>query len=122
MKARFRPGFLMPAIIRQPSPTRALTNRRNTTRGHAMQAFQENLVALGALLKQTNAARGEFSTRTTRPMPRSNIQFQVISESDSCYQVVELTTRAVRDTFTTYKAAMNFAQRLEAKDNLRLVQ
>jgi hypothetical protein len=87
-----------------------------------MQAFQENLAALGALLKLTNAARAEFSTRTTRPMPRSNIRFQVISESDSCYQVVELTTRAVQKTFTTYKAAMNYAQRLEAEDNLRLVQ
>jgi len=87
-----------------------------------MQAFQENIVALGALLKLTNAARGEASKRTKRPVPRSKIRFQVISERADCYQVVEQATQSVCETFTTYKGAMTFAYRLEAKDNLRLVQ
>lgn len=123
MKARFRPGFLMPAIIRQPSPTRALTNRRNTTRGHAMhQAFQDRIVELGVLLQRSSAARGEFSKRTDRAMPGSKVRFQVLSKARGSYSVVELSNGHLRGAFDNWKEAINFAQHLDAQPVLRLVQ
>lgn len=86
------------------------------------QAFQDRIVELGVLLQRTSAARAEFSKRTDRAMPGSKVRFQVLSHASDSYQVVELATRVVRQTFTSWKEAVNYAQRLEAQPTLRLVQ
>ena len=86
------------------------------------QAFQDRIVELGELLQRSSAARGEFSKRTDRAMPGSKVRFQVISQTSDCYRVIELSTLVVRRTFTSWKEAVNFAQRLESQLTLRLVQ
>jgi hypothetical protein len=100
-----------------------LTNKRTTKRGIAMhQAFQDCIVELEQLLRRTRAARGEFSKRTDRAMPGSKMRFQVRSKACNCYNVVEVASGNLLDTFSTWKEAVNFAQHLEAQPNLRLVQ
>lgn len=86
------------------------------------QAFQDRIVELGVLLQRSIAARGEFSKRTDRAIPGSKVRFQVLSKARNSYSVVELATGNLRDTFSTWKEAMNFAQQLEAQPVLRLVQ
>ncbi|MEQ7920213.1 hypothetical protein ABQX22_13545 [Xanthomonas sp. WHRI 1810A] len=86
------------------------------------QAFQDRIVELGDLLQRSSAARGEFGKRTDRALPGSKVRFQILNHSRDSYQVVELTTRVVRETFTNWKEASNFARCLESQPTLRLVQ
>jgi hypothetical protein len=86
------------------------------------QAFQDCIVELEQLLRRTRAARGEFRKRTDRVVPESSVRFQVQSKALACYEVVELESGAVRGTLCNWKEAMNFAQQLEARPVLRLVQ
>ncbi|MCF7541850.1 hypothetical protein [Pseudomonas petrae] len=86
------------------------------------QAFQDRIVELGDLLQRSSVARGEFSKRTDRVMPGSKMRFQVRSKARNCYNVFEVATGNLLDTFDTWKEAVNFAQQLEAKTVLRLVQ
>ena len=86
------------------------------------QAFQDRIVELGALLQRSSAARSEFSKRTDRAIPGSNVRFQVLSKARNSYSVVELATGALRGGFDNWKEAVNFARHLEAQPALRWVQ
>ncbi len=86
------------------------------------QAFQDRIVELGDLLQRSSIARGEFSKRTDRAIPGSRVRFQVLSKARNSYSVVELANGNLQGTFNSWKEAVNFAQQLEAKSNLRLVQ
>lgn len=86
------------------------------------QAFQDRIVELGDLLQRSSIARGEFSKRTDRAMPGSKMRFQVRSKARNCYNVFEVATGNLLDTFDTWKEAVNFAQKLDTQPNLRLVQ
>jgi hypothetical protein len=86
------------------------------------KAFQDRIVELGVLLQLSSAARGEFSKRTDRPMPGSKVRFQVLSRARNSYQVVELSTQAIRGNFSNWREAVNFAQHLESQPVLRVVR
>lgn len=76
-------------------------------------SFQARVDELGALLKQTHAARAGFFGRTGRPIPPRPVRFQVTGESVGMFRVVDLTTGKTRAFREDYKAAHDIAMQFE---------
>lgn len=135
-KARFRSGFFTPPLLEPLSVStlpraqcnqqvaRVLTNTCNPTpRDQPLHpSFQDRVVELGALLQRTNTAHTELSKRSSHPLSSNAISFQVRSRARNSYQVVDVSTNQVKQTFETWTEAMGFARTLEARTSMRVVQ
>jgi hypothetical protein len=127
MKARFRSGFFMPAIIRQPSPTRALTNTREPTKEKAMRlemhpTMQLKVDGLNAIRARAHLATAELYAMIGKEPPAQKIRFQVVTKGTNAYHIVELSSGKVKGFRFTWQAAVNFAQELEARHDGVLVK
>ena len=80
-------------------------------------SFQERIDELGALLRQTHAARLEFFERVDRVMPPKKVRFQVSGKGHGMYQVVDRSTGKPRAFRETFKAAYDLAMQFEQKVN-----
>lgn len=77
----------------------------------AMQARVEGNIALQI---RATAATAEFYAMIGRPMPVSKIRYQVVTKGNA-YHIVERSTGLTKGFRWTWKAAVNFAQMLEAR-------
>lgn len=82
-------------------------------------SFQERIDELGALLRQTRAARIEFFERVDRVMPPKKVRFQVSGKGQGMYQVVDRSTGKPRAFRETFKAAYDLAMQFEEQANRR---
>lgn len=77
--------------------------------------IQERTEGLQALRARLNLATHDFYAKIGREAPVQKIRYQVVTKGEKAYHIVELGTGRVWGFRFTYKAAVNFAQQLEAR-------
>jgi len=82
--------------------------------------LQQRFAGLQALRLRSIIATSEFYSMIGKEQPVQEIRFQVVTKGNA-YHIVELATDRVKGFRFTYKAAINFAQVLEARaDGIKL--
>lgn len=82
--------------------------------------LQQRFAGLQALRLRSIIATSEFYSMIGKEQPVQEIRFQVVTKGNA-YHIVELATDKVKGFRFTYKAAINFAQVLEAHaDGIKL--
>jgi small-conductance mechanosensitive channel len=77
--------------------------------------IQERNEGLQALRARLNTATHQMYALIRQEAPVQKIRYQVVTKGEKAYHIVELATRRVWGFRFTYKAAVNFAQELEAR-------
>jgi hypothetical protein len=113
-------GLFMPAIIRQPSPARALTNNREQRKEKAMSlamhpTMQLKVDGLLAIRARVHTSTAELYAMIGKEPPAQKIRYQVVTKGTHAYHIIELSSSKVRGFRFSYKEAVNFAQELEAR-------
>ena len=85
---------------------------------HPSIRARRNCVA--ALHARSILATADFYARIGRPAPTQEIRFQVVTKAKA-YHIVELATGKTKGFCFSYRAAVNFAQALEAAATRKLV-
>lgn len=82
--------------------------------------LQQRFAGLQALRLRSIIATSEFYSMIGKEQPVQEIRFQVVTKGNA-YHIVDLATDKVKGFRFTYKAAINFAQVLEARaDGIKL--
>lgn len=79
--------------------------------------IQERNEGLQALRARMNIATEQMYVLIGQEAPVQKIRYQVVTKGEKAYHIVELATGRVRGFRFAYKAAVNFAQELEARAN-----
>lgn len=77
--------------------------------------LQQRSAGLNALRLRAVIATSEFYFMIGREAPVQKIRYQVVTKGANAYHIVELATNKVKGFRFSYKAAVNFAQLLEAR-------
>lgn len=77
--------------------------------------IQERNEGLQALRARLSTATHTTYALIGREAPMQKIRYQVVAKGEKAYHIVELATGRVRGFRFAYKAAVNFAQELEAR-------
>jgi hypothetical protein len=83
----------------------------------AIQARRDGLADLRA---RANLSTADFYAKIGRPTPVQQIRYQVVTKAKA-YHIVELSTGKTKGFCFSYRAAVNFAQALEAAATRKLV-
>lgn len=83
-------------------------------------SMQERVAGLEAMRARTTLATDQMYALIGRPMPARPIRFQVISKGKA-FHIVERLTGKTKGFCFTHRAAVNFAQALEAAADRKLV-
>ncbi|MBF4207482.1 hypothetical protein EI533_07055 [Pseudomonas donghuensis] len=83
----------------------------------AMQARVDGLADLRA---RATLATADFCALTGRPAPALKIRYQVVTKAKA-YHIVEVGTGKTKGFCFSYRAAVNFAQAMEAAADRKLV-
>lgn len=83
-------------------------------------AMQERVSGLADLRARTTLSTAEFFAKIGRPAPVQSIRYQVVTKAKA-YHIVELSTGKTKGFCFSYRAAVNFAQALEAAAMRKLV-
>jgi len=77
--------------------------------------MQQRAAGLEALRIRAVIATSEFYSLIGREQPVQKIRYQVVTKGTNAYHIVELATDKVKGFRFSYRAAVNFAQLLEAR-------
>lgn len=77
--------------------------------------LQQRFAGLEALRLRAVIATSEFYSLIGRDLPVQRTRYQVVTKGANAYHIVELATDKVKGFRFSYKAAVNFAQLLEAR-------
>ncbi|MEB2870346.1 hypothetical protein [Pseudomonas rhizosphaerae] len=77
--------------------------------------IQERNEGLQALRARLSTATHQMYALIGQEAPVQKIRYQVVTKGEKAYHIVELATGRVRGFRFAYKAAVNFAQELEAR-------
>ncbi|MNJ60017.1 hypothetical protein D3C77_557260 [compost metagenome] len=83
-------------------------------------AMQQRVDGLAALRERTILATADFYAKIKRPAPIEQIRFQIVTKGKA-FHIVDRATRKTKGFCFTYRAAVNFAQAMEAAEKCKLV-
>lgn len=83
-------------------------------------AMQQHVDGLAALRERSVLATADFYAKIGRPAQVQHIRYQVVTKAKA-YHIVELATGKTKGFCFSYRAAVNFAQALEAAATRKLV-
>ncbi|MEE1866903.1 MULTISPECIES: hypothetical protein [Pseudomonas] len=83
-------------------------------------AMQQRVDGLAALRERSVLVTADFYAKIGRPAPAQQIRYQVVTKAKA-YHIVELATGKTKGFCFSYRAAVNFAQALEAAATRKLV-
>lgn len=84
-------------------------------------AMQQRVEGLAALRERAILATADFYAKIGRPAPAQQIRYQIITKGKA-YHIVELASGQTKGFAFTYRAAVNFAQAMEAAAKCKLVR
>ncbi|MEG0635792.1 MAG: hypothetical protein RR517_25075 [Pseudomonas sp.] len=84
-------------------------------------AMQQRVDGLADLRARATLATADFCALTGRPAPAKKIRYQVVTKGKA-YHIVEVSTGKTKGFCFSYRAAINFAQAMEAAVDRKLVR
>lgn len=78
-------------------------------------AMQQRVEGLNALRARATLATADFYAMIGKEPPAMSVRYQVVTKGECAYHIVELVTGKTRGFRFSYKAAVDYAQQLEAK-------
>jgi hypothetical protein len=83
-------------------------------------AMQQRVDGLAALRERAILATADFYAKIGRPVPAQQVRYQVVTKGKA-YHIVELVSGQTKGFCFSYRAAVNFAQAMEAAADRKLV-